>query len=50
MVRIAQALGCEIDFKLRPLAPTANPARRSKVNYRDAAPLPSPILNDKPRK
>jgi transcriptional regulator with XRE-family HTH domain len=50
MVRIAQALGCEIDFKLRPLAPPATPARRSKVSYSDAAPIPSPILNDKPRK
>lgn len=48
MVRIAQALECEIDFILRPLAPTVTPAQRSKVSYRDATPLPSPILNDLP--
>lgn len=48
MVRIAQALECEIDFILRPLAPPATPTQRSKVSYRNAAPLPSPILNDLP--
>lgn len=50
MVRIAQALGCEIDLILRPLVSLAKPVQRSKVSYHEARSLPSPILNDKPRK
>jgi transcriptional regulator with XRE-family HTH domain len=46
MVKIASALGCELTIGLRPLARTATAQRRSPVSYRDAAPLPSPMLND----
>lgn len=49
MARIAQALDCEMNFELRPLERPVTPARRTHVSYRDATPLPSPILNDKPR-
>lgn len=46
MTRIAQALDCEMNLVLRPLD---RPVRRTKVSYHDASPLPSPVLNDKPR-
>lgn len=49
MVRIARALNCEITVGLRPLAPATARKPRTKVNYRDSAPIPSPILNDKPQ-
>ena len=44
MVKIANALNCELTIALRPLAPAPKP--RSKVSYRDATPLPNPVLND----
>lgn len=50
MARIAQALDCEINFELRPLDRQVTPSRRTKISYRDIAPPPSPVLNDKPRK
>jgi len=49
MVRFALALDCELNFELQPLARTLTPTRRTKVSYRDATTLPSPVLNDKPR-
>jgi transcriptional regulator with XRE-family HTH domain len=49
MARIAQALGCEMNFELLPLDRPVAPIRRTKVNYRDVSQLPSPTLNDKPR-
>jgi transcriptional regulator with XRE-family HTH domain len=50
IARIAQALDCEINFELRPLDRQVTPSRRTKVSYLDTVPLPSPVLNDKPRK
>ena len=47
MVKIAAALGCELTIGLQPLATAATPQRSSSVSYFDAAPLPSPVLNDK---
>lgn len=49
MVKIATALGCELTIGLRPLAAAATQQRSSKVSYRNIAPLPSSMLNDKPR-
>lgn len=49
MARIAQALDCEITVGLRSLAPSTAPKPRTNVNYRVSAPIPSPILNDKPQ-
>jgi transcriptional regulator with XRE-family HTH domain len=48
MVRIAQALDCEITVGLRPLAAVANQQRSSKISYRDIAPQTSSMLNDQP--
>lgn len=46
MVKLAHALGCELTIGLRPLTPVTTSKRRSKISYRDAAIIPSPILND----
>ncbi len=47
MVRIADALGCELTIGLQPSATAAIPMRRSQVNYRDKVPYSSPMLNDR---
>ncbi len=49
MVKIATALGCELTIGLRPMASATAAQHRSQVSYRDASPLPSPILNDQAR-
>lgn len=46
MVKIANALDCELTMGLQPLASAATAQRRSPVSYRDTAPLPSPMLNN----
>jgi len=46
MVRIADALGCELSIGLQPLLASPAAIRRSPVNYRDVAPCSSSILND----
>jgi len=49
MVKIANALNCELTIGLQPLATTvSSPSTpRSKVSYRQVASFPSPVLNDK---
>jgi len=51
MVKIANALNCELTISLQPLATTvfSHSTPRSKVSYRAKAPLSSSVLNDKPR-
>jgi transcriptional regulator with XRE-family HTH domain len=49
MVRIAQALDCKVTVGLSPLTHSTAPKPRTNVNYRDSAPIPSPILNDQPQ-
>jgi transcriptional regulator with XRE-family HTH domain len=46
MVKIANALGCELSIGLQPLEIDSNTRHRPSVSYRDAAALPSPVLND----
>ena len=43
MVKIADALGCELTIGLRPLAIARTSVRPSKVSYRDAPPPPRPM-------
>jgi transcriptional regulator with XRE-family HTH domain len=43
MVKIANALGCELTIGLQPLLTAV---RRPTVNYRDAPALPSAVLNE----
>ena len=47
MVKIAEALGCELSIGLQPLLVSPSVNRRSPVNYRDVAPCSSSILNDR---
>ena len=47
MVKIAHALGCELTIELQPSVTAVIPIRHSQVNYRDKAPYPSPMLNDR---
>ncbi len=49
MVKIAHALNSELTIGLQPIAPADTSGQLTKVNYHDAAPLPSLVLNDKPK-
>jgi hypothetical protein len=51
MVKIANALNCELTIGLQPFASSVSspPPPRSKVSYRQIASLPSSVLNDKPK-
>lgn len=46
MAKIADALGCELTLGLQPLASGTIAQRRSSISYRDASPIPSPMLNE----
>ena len=49
MVKIANALGCELSIGLQPLAIASNKQSQSAVSYRDGVSMRSPVLNDKTR-
>lgn len=47
MVKVADALGCELIIDLRPTAKSAS-IPQAKVSYRQTKPSPSSMLNDQP--
>jgi len=49
MVKIANALGCDLLIRLQPTVSATKSTRHSSVTYRDSAPLTNLALNDETR-